>query len=97
MSSKIVSAETSQDRSGSQPSGVPAIEVHDMTVAYGTHPVLWDVDLRLPEKRLIAIVGPNGAGKSTLLKAILMLVKPLTGWVKVFGEPRTVTPLTECQ
>jgi manganese/zinc/iron transport system ATP- binding protein len=66
---------------------VPAIEVHDLTVAYRTQPVLWDVDLELPEGRLIAIVGPNGAGKSTLLKAILGLVTPVTGWVQVFGEP----------
>ena len=67
--------------------GVPAIEVHDLTVAYRTQPVLWDVDLALPEGKLIAIVGPNGAGKSTLLKAILGLVPPVTGWVQIFGEP----------
>ncbi len=66
---------------------LPAIEVHDLTVAYHTQPVLWDVDLALPEGKLIAVVGPNGAGKSTLLKAILGLVEPITGWVKVFGEP----------
>ncbi len=65
----------------------PAIEVHDLTVAYRTQPVLWDVDLHLPENQLIAIVGPNGAGKSTLLKAILGLVRPITGWVEIFGEP----------
>lgn len=65
---------------------VSAIEVHDLTVAYGTQPVLWDVDVALPQSRLIAIVGPNGAGKSTLLKAVLGLVKPLTGWVKVFDD-----------
>ena len=67
--------------------GVPAVEVHDLTVAYRTQPVLWDVDLDLPAGRLIAIVGPNGAGKSTLLKAILGLVRPLTGHVRIFGEP----------
>jgi manganese/zinc/iron transport system ATP- binding protein len=65
---------------------VPAVEVHDLTVAYHTQPVLWDLDLTLPEGRLIAIVGPNGAGKSTLLKAMLGLVKPITGWVKIFGD-----------
>ncbi len=64
-----------------------AVEVHDLTVAYHTQPVLWDVDVTLPEGKLIAIVGPNGAGKSTLLKAMLGLVKPLTGWVKVFDAP----------
>src|SRR5688500_13498801 len=67
--------------------GIPAIEVHDLTVAYRTQPVLWDVDLALPEGKLIAIVGPNGAGKSTLLKAILDLVPVVTGWVQIFGEP----------
>jgi manganese/zinc/iron transport system ATP- binding protein len=56
-------------------------------VAYHAQPVLWDVDLTLPEGRLIAIVGPNGAGKSTLLKAILGLVQATTGWVQVFGAP----------
>jgi manganese/zinc/iron transport system ATP- binding protein len=66
---------------------VPPIEVHDLTVAYHTQPVLWDVDLTLPEGYLIAVVGPNGAGKSTLLKAILGLVQPITGWVKVYGVP----------
>ncbi|HXV77481.1 MAG TPA: metal ABC transporter ATP-binding protein [Candidatus Polarisedimenticolaceae bacterium] len=64
-----------------------AIEVHDLTVAYRTQPVLWDIDLRLPEGKLTAIVGPNGAGKSTLLKAMLGLVQPITGWVKVFDAP----------
>jgi len=64
----------------------PAIEVHDLTVAYGTQPVLWDIDVTFPEGSLIAIVGPNGAGKSTLLKAVLGLLTPITGWVKIFGE-----------
>lgn len=64
-----------------------ALEVHDLTVAYGTEPVLWDVDVALPAGKLIAVVGPNGAGKSTLLKSVVGLVKPLTGWTAVFGEP----------
>ncbi len=68
-------------------STAPAIEVHDLTVAYRTQPVLWDVDLAIPEGRLVAIVGPNGAGKTTLLKAILGLIQPTTGWVQVFGAP----------
>jgi manganese/zinc/iron transport system ATP- binding protein len=75
----------SPDRAGRPP--MPAIEVHDLTVAYRTQPVLWDVDLEIPEGQLVAIVGPNGAGKSTLLKAVLGLVEPLTGWVKIFGQP----------
>jgi manganese/zinc/iron transport system ATP- binding protein len=79
----VAPAAPAADRAGRP----PAVEVHDLTVAYRTQPVLWDIDVDLPEGRLIAIVGPNGAGKSTLLKAILGLVRPLTGRVEVFGAP----------
>lgn len=66
---------------------VPPIEVHDLTVAYHTRPVLWDVDLCFPEGRLVAVVGPNGAGKTTLLKAVVGLVPVTAGWVQVYGQP----------
>jgi len=60
-----------------------AVEVEDMTVAYTTKPVLWDVDMKVPIGSLAAIVGPNGAGKSTLLKAMLGLLTATTlQWTK---------------
>ncbi len=61
------------------------IEVEDMTVAYEKKPVLWDIDLKIPKGVLMAIVGPNGAGKSTLIKAMLDLVKPISGKVLFNG------------
>ena len=61
------------------------IEVEDMTVAYGEKPVLWDIDLQIPKGVLMAIVGPNGAGKSTLIKAMLNLIKPISGKVLFEG------------
>jgi manganese/zinc/iron transport system ATP- binding protein len=64
-----------------------AVEVHDATVAYHRKPVLWDVDVLIPSRRLTAIIGPNGAGKSTLLKAILGLVTLSSGKVEIFGKP----------
>jgi manganese/zinc/iron transport system ATP- binding protein len=73
-----------QDRVG--PQDVP-LWVNDLTVAYHRKPVLWDVDLSLPEGRLIAVVGPNGAGKSTLIKAILGLVPRASGAISIFGKP----------
>jgi manganese/zinc/iron transport system ATP- binding protein len=63
------------------------IEVTDLTVAYKDRPVLWDVDLAVPGGVLLAIVGPNGAGKTTLIKAILGLVRPAAGQVRIFGRP----------
>ncbi len=61
------------------------IEVEDMTVAYEEKPVLWDIDINIPKGVLMAIVGPNGAGKSTLIKAMLNLVKPISGKVLFNG------------
>jgi len=56
-----------------------AVEVCDLTVAYDVKPVLWDIHLAIPKGKLVAIVGPNGAGKTTLIKAMLGLVKPVSG------------------
>lgn len=64
----------------------PAIEVNDLTVAYRETPVLWDVDLTVRAGALTAIVGPNGAGKTTLIKAVLGLVKPAAGRIRVLGR-----------
>ncbi len=63
-----------------------AIQIDDLTVAYNYKPVLWDIDLAIPEGILMAIVGPNGAGKSTLIKAILGIIKPLAGNVSIYGK-----------
>jgi len=63
-----------------------ALMIEDMTVAYQTKPVLWDIDLKVPTGVLMAIVGPNGAGKSTLIKAALELIKPISGTVSFHGS-----------
>ena len=65
---------------------VHPIQIHDMTIAYHKKPVLWDVDLDVPEGQLVGIIGPNGAGKSTMIKAIMDLVPKASGWVKIYGE-----------
>lgn len=59
--------------------------IRDLTVAYHRKPVIWDVDLRIPEGKLVAVVGPNGAGKSTLIKACLGLVPHTSGEISMFG------------
>ena len=63
------------------------IIVKDLTVSYDIKPVLWDIDLKIEKGTLLAIVGPNGAGKTTLIKAILNLIKPITGTISYFGKP----------
>ena len=68
-------------------SDLPALEVHDLTVSYQRRPVLWNVDLAIPQKQLVGIIGPNGAGKSTLIKAIMGLMPLSSGWVQAYGQP----------
>ena len=66
---------------------LPAVQVHDLTVAYREKPVLWDIDLVIPAGVLMGVVGPNGAGKTTLVKAMLGLVTPVSGRVLIHGQP----------
>ncbi len=72
---------------GEEHSPAAPLSIHDMTVAYHRKPVIWDIDLDVPEGKLVGIVGPNGAGKSTLLKAVLDLVPKASGRVLIYGEP----------
>lgn len=64
----------------------PALEVHDLTVAYRKKPVLWGVDFEIPPGKLVGVLGPNGAGKSTLIKAAMGLLPLSSGWVEVHGK-----------
>lgn len=65
----------------------PALELHDLTVSYAKKPVLYGVDVQVPQGALVGIIGPNGAGKSTMIRAIMGLLPLSSGWVKVFDEP----------
>lgn len=65
---------------------VPAIDVKNLTVVYDTAPVLWNVDLSIPQEVVMGLVGPNGAGKSTLLKSVLGLTPILAGQISVLGK-----------
>lgn len=66
---------------------IPALEVHDLTVAFDRKPVLWNIDLTIPQGKLIGIVGPNGAGKSTLIKSVMGLLPLSSGYAKLFDKP----------
>ena len=61
------------------------IQVKSLTVSYDSKPVVWDVNLSIPEGKCVGILGPNGAGKTTMVKTMLGLIKPLSGSVDFFG------------
>ncbi|SFH75838.1 metal ABC transporter ATP-binding protein [Pisciglobus halotolerans] len=72
-----------------------AITLKHLTVAYQSVPVLWDVSLGFKKGKMTAIIGPNGAGKSTLIKAMLQLIKPLTGEVAFSLNDHQMAPYKE--
>jgi len=68
-------------------SDAPVVEVQNITVLRNELVVLDSVSLMVQRGEFTAIVGPNGSGKTTLVRAILGLVKPDSGSVRVFGRP----------
>lgn len=58
------------------------VEVRGLSVAYGGHLVLSNVDFSLDAGEIVTVVGPNGSGKSSLLKAILGVIAPSAGEVR---------------
>ncbi|MHB1583095.1 MAG: MFS transporter [Acidimicrobiales bacterium] len=68
---------------------IPALQVHNLDVSYGTNQVLFDVQLEVPEGEMTALLGTNGAGKSTLLRTVAGLQHPHRGVIRVFGMNAT--------
>lgn len=67
----------------------PVIELESVSCLLSGRTVLDEVDLKVREGDLYAVIGPNGGGKTTLLKVILGLLPASSGTVRVFGtDPR---------
>lgn len=69
-----------------------AIEIKNLTVAYGENVALEDLNLNIEVGSLMALVGPNGAGKSTLIKTILKFLKQITGEIKINAKTLAYVP-----
>ncbi|ALF21720.1 metal ABC transporter ATP-binding protein [Fusobacterium animalis] len=69
-----------------------AIEIKNLTVAYGENIALEDFNLDVEIGSLMALVGPNGAGKSTLIKTILKFLKQITGEIKISKKSLAYVP-----
>lgn len=63
-----------------------AVDIHNLTVRLNSREVLNNITLSLDEGRFLGVVGPNGGGKTTLLRAILGLIKPTSGEIRIFGK-----------
>lgn len=69
-----------------------AIEIKNLTVAYGENIALEDLNLNIEVGSLMTLVGPNGAGKSTLIKTILKFLKQITGEIKINAKTLAYVP-----
>jgi len=63
-----------------------AIEVDDLTKAYGAVPVLDGINFCVPPGSVFALLGPNGAGKTTTVRILATLVPPDRGSARVGGR-----------
>ncbi|GAA2361622.1 ABC transporter ATP-binding protein [Dactylosporangium salmoneum] len=62
-----------------------AIDLQNLSYAYGSVQAVEDVTLTVAEGEVVAVLGPNGAGKSTTLLMLLGLLPPRAGTARLFG------------
>jgi len=65
------------------------LSVRALGAGYGSVSVLQNIDLRLSNGEIVAVLGANGAGKSTLMRALSGLLRPVSGTVLLAGADIT--------
>ncbi len=65
----------------------PLLTAAELRYAYGTTPVLEDIELEVRRGEILGIIGPNGCGKSTLLGTLSGYLRPQRGAVLLTGRP----------
>ena len=63
-----------------------ALELGGVEVRYGSVSAVRNLSLRVGKAEIVGLIGPNGAGKSTTLNAIMGLLPPYRGEIKLNGE-----------
>ncbi len=61
------------------------IDIRGLNTRFGAAVVHEDVSLAVHRGEIFALVGASGCGKSTLLRETLVLQRPLSGSIRVFG------------
>ena len=63
-----------------------SIDIQNLTIRFGEHIALDNINIKIKDGDFISIIGPNGGGKSTLLKVILNLIEPSQGKVIILAN-----------
>ena len=61
------------------------VEIADLRKTYGKVEALAGLNLRVPRGAICGLLGRNGAGKTTTLKALLGMLRPTSGTIRVHG------------
>lgn len=70
-----------------------ALRIDEVRAGYGEDDLVLDgVDIRLPERGIVAIIGPNGSGKSTTLRVAMGQLLPRSGRVRLGDRDISTTP-----
>ena len=64
----------------------PVVDIRGLHTRYGTDTVHENFSLAVRQGEIFSLVGGSGCGKSTLLRAIIMLLQPVSGSIRVFGQ-----------
>ena len=62
------------------------LELEELDVAYNGVPAVRGLSLSVGRGEIVGLIGPNGAGKSTTLHAIMGLVRPAAGDIRLSGR-----------
>lgn len=62
------------------------LEIDKLKFNYRINTIIEDIDLKIDEHELVAVMGPNGAGKTTLIKCINSILKPSSGSIMIHKE-----------
>ncbi len=79
---------------GANPSGNALIEFRGVSHAFGTRPILENINLAIAPSEFVCMVGPSGCGKTTLLRMVGGLQTPQRGEV-IYAGKRVTEPARE--
>ena len=87
-------AERARVRDAARRAGGPSVSVRDLSLSFGSTPVLEHLDLDIKDGEFLVLLGPSGCGKSTLLNCVAGLLDVtdgqifINGWNVTWEEPK---------
>ena len=73
----------------------PAVEIRNVTKRFAGHVAVRDLSLTVPRGAVYGLLGPNGAGKTTTIRALLNIIAPDEGTIRLFGSPNSAAGVTD--